>query len=315
MMHIKNLLDKLAAVSSKNTIHTPADNLLELKEDLGLNDRIPELFSQNPPDIPTNPDSKDLTKNASDSENEGEQVRSGLAHNRFLYRGQTSSYYCSKSHAFTPCRATIFRIVRKEECFLELQRTILFEKLLGDIPEIRGTGAQDAGSGSSVSRTGIAQHYGMATNLLDLTSSFEIASFFATCDDVGHGEYVACRSGSVGIIYVVLAPMFHGMLDARLLGRQPVPRPAQQQACALKMRHGDDLNKYPLVFKFFFCQDEGVSRKILEDFDYGRTLFPEQDICNKVKNVRAYAKKQNRFSKHIFDEACQRFYDYFNLPS
>lgn len=88
-----------------------------------------------------------------------------------LYRGQ-SSYY-------ERCLPSLYR--RKWSDSQKLERLVQiedFKTILNDNPEIK----DEIEGGLAVNYIGLAQHYGIETNVIDLTNSFGVAAFFATSD-------------------------------------------------------------------------------------------------------------------------------------
>lgn len=93
---------------------------------------------------------------------------SGLEFQDFLYRGQVEEKL--------PCVPTLGRIDTLEGRLLSLCRGVAFEEALTAHPFVNK--AQQFGI--HVDIEGLTQHYGLATDMLDLTGSFAVASFFAT---------------------------------------------------------------------------------------------------------------------------------------
>ena len=83
-----------------------------------------------------------------------------------LYRGQ-SSYY-------ERCLPSLYR--RKWSDLQKLERLVQiedFKTILNDNPEIK----DEIEGGLAVNYIGLAQHYGIETNVIDLTNSFGVAAF------------------------------------------------------------------------------------------------------------------------------------------
>lgn len=193
---------------------------------------------------------------------------SGTEFQDFLYRGQTSEKL--------PCVPTIGRIAKPEERLLALCRKAAFEEALVAHPFVRHA----IEAGIFVDIDGLTQHYGLATDMLDLTTSFAVASFFATCRwDAESGGYLPIGDDAPpGVIYRV----WTGILENRqpesfhLVGWQPLPRPEQQRALAIRMKRGQDfVDEIFTTERAYFKQSSAISHRIWKEFDEGRALFPD----------------------------------------
>lgn len=98
----------------------------------------------------------------------------------FLYRGQNQE--------FVPCVPSLYRGNPSEaEIFIERMRLVVFQRLLNTHPVIKNFFNKHH---FKVDVEGLAQHYGLKTSVLDLTSNLDIALFFATCwYDFDNDEY------------------------------------------------------------------------------------------------------------------------------
>lgn len=118
----------------------------------------------------------------------------------------------------------------------------------------------------------IAQHYGIPTAYVDLSESFAIAAFFATCrfeESTGSWEPMTCGNG---VIYCV---QFTAM-DARIspICYQPFPRPSLQWAWTAELRLGESFLHAPTLRALHFEHDRRVGEEMLRRFDGGLKLFP-----------------------------------------
>ena len=89
----------------------------------------------------------------------------------FLFRGQ--------GLFFQQCLPTLLRQKRDaDHLFLERMRVVEFELMLKQYPAVRFFEQEKL----AVDYVGLAQHYGLLTDVLDLTSDVRTALFFAMCD-------------------------------------------------------------------------------------------------------------------------------------
>lgn len=307
----RNLLLKLESVNKKYS-EKPAPSISVLKNELGLDDPVPHAFTHNGQRngivLLTAP-MKLLMLNA-----DGKLVcQTGSATPLFLYRGQNTIFDSRYQNGIKPCIPTVFRCKTKEECLLLLKRTVQFERKLDEFDEVKEWQNKSImGNKFYVNKTAIAQHYGYATNLLDLTSDFDIAAFFATTR-FKDNEFHACREG-VGVIYVSYSASFmlNDPMQLEIIGMQPIPRSDLQSAFALKMKRNEDLNNYNFVYRLLFKQ-RGINSKLyLNRFKNGKGLFPQDDISKKIIKIKKLIDKQTEFSGEISKEAELRYSKYFN---
>lgn len=202
---------------------------------------------------------------------------SGTEFQDFLYRGQTGEKL--------PCVPTIGRILKPEERLLALCRKAAFEEALEAHPLVR----QAIKAGIFVDIDGLTQHYGLATDMLDLTASFAVASFFATCRwDAKSGGYLPVGDDAPpGVIYRVRPAILEDRQpdSFHLVGWQPLPRPEQQRAFAVRMKRGQDfVDEMFTTERAYFKQNSAISYRIWKEFDEGRALFPD-DPAAQVSQV------------------------------
>lgn len=213
---------------------------------------------------------------------------SGVEIQDFWYRGQVEEKL--------PCVPALGRIDTLEGRLLSLCRGVAFEEALEAHPFVR----KAEQSGLHVDHEGLAQHYGLPTDMLDLTSSFAVASFFATCRwDTESDRYLPVgNNGPPGVIYRVIA----GILEDRqpesvhLVGWQPLPRPEQQRALAIRMKPGQDF-VYDLFTteRAYFKQSAAIAHRIWKEFDEGRALFPHDpaaQLAMQARDLREFTEPQ-----------------------
>jgi hypothetical protein len=207
-----------------------------------------------------------------------------------VYRGQTETH--------PACVASLGRKHHIEDQLLELCRNVAFEDAIGDHPFVRVCEQTEfQGAPLFVDRQGLAQHYGLATDMLDVTSNFDIACFFATCYWDGRSYRPVKSSRVPGVLYRLLMPF---ELDTfRSVGWQPFHRPEQQRAHAVAMKAGQDFAKFPRVQMAKFRQHPEISTRIWKSFDEGRALFP----TDAAANLAEQAKQLMQFTRSQLDRA------------
>lgn len=213
---------------------------------------------------------------------------SGVEFQPFFYRGQ--------SEEKLPCVPALGRIESLEDRLLALCRGVAFEEVLEVHPFVKK--AQQAGI--HVDIEGLVQHYGLPTDMLDITGSFAVACFFATSRwDTKSGCYLPVGDDAPqGVIYRVTAcTMTERQSDAfHLLGWQPLPRPEQQRAYAIRMKSGQDfVSDQFATERAYFKQNFAISHRIWKEFDEGRALFPDDSAVRQsvlAQNLRAFTATQ-----------------------
>jgi hypothetical protein len=220
-------------------------------------------------------------------------LQSGVEFPLHMYRGQTQD--------FGKCTPSLARITDPDQQFLTLCRSIAFEDAIGSHPLVQlveQTAFMDAPF--FVDREGLAQHYGHPTDMLDITGSFDVASFFATCrwDSEKRAYQPYWQDTMPGVMYRIHSA-FLGLdadsPDLSIVGWQPLPRPEQQQAQALQLKHGADFESLPFVEKFWFAHDANTSSQIYAAFNQGRALFPPDaaaELSALAENILAFTAAQ-----------------------
>src|SRR5574344_1211332 len=160
----------------------------------------------------------------------------------------------------------------------------------------------------SINLTGMAQHYGLHTDYLDITNNFDVACFFATCKYENGKYHPIGNIQKAGVIYKInelfmTTPYFKSDVEIDYLGWQPLPRPEQQRASVLKVSKDTNLDTVNGVQKYYFKHSISQSKKIWKMFDEGKTLFPDDsaaDLANECSKLNSFTNKQ-------IDKAFERF--------
>lgn len=220
-------------------------------------------------------------------------LTSGIEMPMVAYRGQTQEHL--------PCLPSLARLTSLEEQLLALCRCVAFEDAIGSHPFVQfSEQARLFDAPLYIDKEGMAQHYGLSTNLLDVTNNFDVASFFATChwDSNSRSFQPVKFAAQPGVLYRLRPAFFVGVHDSvefRHVGWQPLYRPEQQRACALRIKKGQDFAQLPTVQKVLFRQSAKVSHRIWKSFDEGRTLFPKDaaaELAEQAKRLMVFTRAQ-----------------------
>lgn len=189
------------------------------------------------------------------------------------------------------CLPSLFR--REWTPLQKLERQIQLEDfrlILQENPEIK----EMEKSGVEVNYDGLAQHYGIETNILDLTNSFLVAAFFATTtyDPLADVYRPIVHTDSQGVIYFFpVGPFMDFGIDAPIwpIGMLALRRPGEQRGYCVEM-DGDheDLNNYSGAHIFRFWHNPHASMEIWRLTQGSTALFPYDPMSEKVRNMRKY---------------------------
>lgn len=203
----------------------------------------------------------------------------------FLFRGQGRFY--------NPCLPTLFRVRRDaDQLFLERMRIVEFELMLKQYPSVQYFERERF----EVDYMGLAQHYGLNTDVLDLTSDIRTALFFAMCDyDRVEDCYHPKHEDKEYIGYVYAYPVigeimnYQGVMDGnflmhdlRVIGLQPFTRPGSQRGFSL---HVDEVKPFK-AYLYSFSYTKQDSEAYYDEMINKRRVWDKDFIVEKTKLIR-----------------------------
>lgn len=231
------------------------------------------------------------------------------------YRGQNQNYPKFKTSwqkQDSPLKKCIAWIAKEE--FLDwFQRTPYFTYFANQIefsynknlPE--GQGAKFAFDFEA-----IAQHYGFATNYLDITTKRDIAEFFAyTYWDKENRMYKPIED------FTKFHPVLFSFLggenimnpynkDIRIVGFQPLVRPICQFAMAINLENTNiDYNKE--FFKIDLPQEKKRAFEIYDKYEGGKQLFPDDYATQAADMINDKLEYGRNINHDIFLKYCKTF--------
>jgi hypothetical protein len=213
--------------------------------------------------------------------------------NLYLYRGQVQDY--------PTCLPKIYRYNPTDvDLFAARLKKIEFEIVLKEHPAVQDI----LSDGIHISFTGLAQHYELATNYLDLTSDPYVASFFAVCRYCESEQRYLPISGQdePGVFMKTLSLVYSkhsDIIKLRPIGLQPFPRPGSQKAYAVSLGKGESFSSH----KMLFWHSKKVSQHIFDLFEGGEKLFPPDPIKQKADKIAGAVV----FSQQTIDEISSRY--------
>lgn len=225
-----------------------------------------------------------------------------LRSRKFLFRGQSEFH--------DPSVPNIYRAQKEEklnyligECALgqELMLLMLSHPLvqLFDI----GFSFANRHFRAEMNLFGLTQHYYNKTSMLDFTSDPRVSAFFAVTDyDRTTDTYSpVTNDGREGVLYYYdldISTSFQASFtkDAKLstIGLQVFPRSGNQKGFLLEMSKGCNLNSDPNVRYVKFRHNAEISRRIFEQMEGGKLLFPDDILA---KHWTVYNKDQKFVSR------------------
>lgn len=218
----------------------------------------------------------------------------------FLYRGQTQYH--------PQCTPRLYRNNPSEiEIFLARLQTVEFEMVLRHHPAVQ----ELIKDGYYVHFPGLAQHYGIKTEFLDLTSDYCTAAFFAVCKyNESHESYKPISTSNAkckcGVMYKSPISALHGanISDSKLdiIGLQPFLRPGLQKAYSYKLSKGEHYPAHKMLFK----HSKSASEKIYEMFEGGNRILPKDPIHTKAVEITTVNTGQD-YSLIAFQEVFNRY--------
>jgi FRG domain len=194
-------------------------------------------------------------------------------HPRILYRGQTKQYDPSLptiARGFPTGAYAISDLPDTDRARLlhGLALNCWFQAEIERHPMISWTKKHNV----AFDVTAIAKHYGIPTGYMDVSESFQVSAFFATCwFDRKANEWKPMTDGE-GVMF---------RLDARAIqdrtqpiSYQPFPRPTAQWGWTTELLLGEDFLFAPSLQSFTFDHDRNVGEEILRRFDGGAKIIP-----------------------------------------
>lgn len=132
---------------------------------------------------------------------------------------------------------------------------------------------------------GLAQHYGISTSCIDLTSEIWTAAFFAVTQyNPGNDTYSLYDKGGYGILYYY--PLKEPDRKISVIGMNYFNRPGKQNGYAYKMTKGEDLNQNNVFRKLFFRHDKHANERVYEFNAEGLKLFPKDGLFDLIREIK-----------------------------
>lgn len=221
----------------------------------------------------------------------------------YLYRGQNQEYI--------PCVPTIYRGHPSElDIFINRMRLMVFQELLDSHPVVQHFFKKHH---FLIDYEGLAQHYGLKTEVLDLTSKLNVAIFFAVCkyDEINNCyKYFNDNELHKAILYVFdpirdnepcPSSHFENYMQGNIkpIGLQAFQRPGAQFGYSLHISRGKSIKCW--MYEFSFTSED--SKYYYDLFHQGEQLWVKDILINKVKAISSL----KEFSYRVFGETYRKY--------
>lgn len=155
----------------------------------------------------------------------------------------------------------------------------------------------------NVDVTALGQHYGIKTDVLDLTADKWVAAFFAAtvCKD---GVYSPYKGDGEGVMYIFehVPAADHKSERLSAVGLQPFSRPGCQAGLVYRMEPNEDFNKK--ARRIIFKHDPAISELIFNYCNRSKKLFPDEILEEKVKAIH----RSERYSSVAYTMTINEYY-------
>ncbi len=250
-------------------------------------------------------------------------------HGLVISQGERNSYYRGENRLYPKSQPSLFRTLAN---FTSQQDQALY-KLIADmrIGEFGcflyqfGISRYWASHYASLLFAPLAQHYGIETDWLDITSDFNVALFFAVCGWDGRKWYPLTKKDTeqskdaqYGMIFHIPAQNADLTSMASCLdpgdgnvylnntilpiGYQPFMRCHSQHAYGIHMEHPFPLQEDITFEKLYFRHNEKLSRTVFDLMDGGKRIYPQEGL-NDFEDVITTIKSATTFSDEAFEYA------------
>lgn len=193
-------------------------------------------------------------------------------------------FYRGQSEYYDECFSSFYRKgVKPEDKLHEQLKYCELTLLLNNHPIVQDF----LHANIKVDTVAIAQHYGLKTDVLDVTSNKWTAAFFA-CTKVSNGSYTLLDSSykdKIGVIYMLDANPENFIEDISVIGAQPFERPTRQNAFGVTLGEGQNFNNREGLKVIPFRHDKKAESILFDMFYKSKRLFPDDMLVGVVDAI------------------------------
>lgn len=262
-----------------------------------------------------------------------------------IMQGQHNSYYRGENQIFEYSEPSLYRRLKsfkteKEKALYQLIADMRIAEFGSFILRFGKTQFWIREGYSTVLFEPLAQHYGLDTSWLDITSDFNVALFFATCywdNHIGEWKPLTKEQTEInektkyGMIFhipgwaaesklLLESASWDGALKGEdgnavdsysnnailPIGYQPFMRTSSQHAYGIWMKDTAFPLQDDIQFeKLYFRHNEELSRQIYEKMDRGRKIYPQEGL-NRFNDCIKQIKEAKFFSEEAFRYAFEK---------
>lgn len=168
---------------------------------------------------------------------------------KFLYRGEAGCFqntYSSYERLFRSNQYNSEELHYLQDIVIHVSENMNREFVSSDP---KGNSLDNKNLGSLTNVSGLIQHYGFPTRLVDLTSSLDIATYFAFgADHRNKPDLLVGEKGKLGIINIATLTNENVVFDLKM---SEAKRPKRQFAYALLLQESEDLKNPDFGVKWF----------------------------------------------------------------
>lgn len=223
------------------------------------------------------------------------------------YSPAFNDYYRGQNTYFEDCHPSLYR--KEMTPAMQFVERVKYEELKFLIAEYPLAKIFSEELHLNVDVLALAQHYGIKTELMDITVDKFTAAFFASteCDADGNYRPVTTVREKPGVFYLYVEnlPFINSFTERKLraVGLQPFSRPGEQAGFTITMTPEQNFNNMVCQGILFYHNPE-IAEFIFNYTNRSAKLFPKSILEGKANII----KNSPKLSRAAFDAACNEFY-------